>query len=75
MAYYIGPQGEVKAVQLTEQVQGNGFVGKPGEWRVEFPDGKAYYCDNGSFMAQFSQKYPRAAGYESESCQQKPSAS
>lgn len=62
MAAYIGLDGkEVEAVQLTEPAFGNGFSAKPGEWRLQMPDGKAYYCENGVFAAQYRQKYPRSS--------------
>jgi hypothetical protein len=66
MAIYHGPDGEVHASLLSEDVvvDSVGTVGRAGEWLVIQPNGHKDLCLDVAFRGQFFQKYPRAVDAE-----------
>lgn len=64
MAIYIGPQGEVDAIQLDEDrvFRPSMNVGKKGEWLIKDIDGLLRLCDPQTFAQHYRQKFPRPEG-------------
>lgn len=64
---YIGPQGDVEAAQVGEDVAFPSGAAKKGEWLVRRKDGTVVISDAAYFHATFRQRYPRPVDEDRQS--------